>query len=39
MLQECLNAVMVMHVHPELMDSFDWKSVANEFRLRSDHRN
>ena len=37
MLQECLNVVMVMHVHQELTESWTW-SIANEFRVQSDYR-
>ena len=38
MLQERLNVVMLMHVHQELTDSLDLKSIANEFRVESDYR-
>ena len=37
-LQERHNAVMMMHVHQELTDSLDFKSIAKEFRVRSDYR-
>ena len=38
MLQERLNAVMLLHMHQELTDSLDLKSIANEFHVRSDYR-
>ena len=38
MLQEHLNAVMMMNVHEELTDSLDLKSIPNKFCVRDDSR-
>ena len=36
--QECLNAVMIMNAHHHLTDTLDLKSIANDFRLKNEHR-
>ena len=37
MLQEWLNAVMLLDVHKDLTDGLDLKSINNEFVCKSDH--
>ena len=38
MLQEQLNAVMLLHVHKDLTDGLDLKSISNEFVCKTYHR-
>ena len=38
MLQERLNATMVLHIHKDLKDLLDLKAVGNDFRAKSEHR-
>ena len=38
MLQERLNAVMIMHVHKDLTETLDLPCIANEFCVKSDYR-
>ena len=38
MLQECLNATMVLHVHKESMDALNLHLSSNEFVSKSDYR-
>ena len=37
MLQERLNATMVLHIHKDLTDLSDLKAVGNDFRAKSEH--
>ena len=38
MSQECLNSLMVLHIHKDLTDNLDLKYIGNEFRAKSDYR-
>ena len=38
MMQERLNSVMVLHVHKELTDGLDLKSICKEFVSESDYQ-
>ena len=38
MLQERLNAAMTLHIHKDLTDSLDLKSLSNDFVAKSDYR-
>ena len=38
MLQERLNATMLLHVHKDLTDGLDLKSISNEFVRKLDYR-
>ena len=38
MKQECLNSLMVLHVHKDLIDALDLSQVANEFVEGNDTR-
>ena len=38
MKQERLNAIMIMHIHKDLLDTLDLKFIANEFRSKKDYR-
>ena len=38
MLQERLNAVMVLHVHKQLTDDLDLKVISNNFVSKVDQR-
>ena len=39
MLQERLNAVIVLHVHKDLTDGLDLKSISNKFACKLDLQN
>ena len=38
MKQERLNAIMIMHIHKDLLDTLDLKYIANEFHSKKDYR-
>ena len=38
MLQECLNATIVLHVHKESTDALNLQRLSNEFVSKSDYR-
>ena len=38
MLQERLNAIMLLHVHIDLTDELDLKSISNQFVCKLDYR-
>ena len=38
MLQERLNAAMIIHIHKDLTDCLDLKSLSNNFIAKSDYR-
>ena len=37
MTQECLNYLMIIHVHKERTDALDMKTLLNEFVDKSEH--
>lgn len=38
MSQQRMNNLMLLHVHKDVVDSLDLKSVANDFVMDSEHR-